>query len=253
MRSVGKSDFDSFYGTDLAYVHDRAFGGYCRQAVPGLLSALAMHGISEGTVVDLGCGSGVWLAALKQNGYTPVGIDLSPEMIRLARLRVDGAKLVEGSVFEAEMPSCRAITSVGEALNYCREGQEWESDLAALFVNAYGSLESGGLFVFDFRRPARTKARRQRRVDVSGDDWFLAAEIEEEPEGRRLTRRIVCSRKVRSEWRETKEVHLQRFLPAGRVLSMLRETGFRSRVVRSIGEWVLDEEHFGFIARKEGA
>ena len=73
------------YEEDLAYVHHEGFGDYSRGAAPGLLAALRDAGIATGKVIDLGCGSGIWLRALSDAGYAAVGVDQSPAMLELAR------------------------------------------------------------------------------------------------------------------------------------------------------------------------
>src|SRR5262245_42108156 len=106
-----------FYGTDLAYIHHVGFAGFARAAAPGLLRILRRHRV-HGTVVDLGCGSGVWAGALSDAGYDVVGIDLSPAMVRLARRTAPKALFRRGSLFGAAIPRCGAVTAIGECLNY---------------------------------------------------------------------------------------------------------------------------------------
>ena len=54
------------------------------QAVLGLLAALVREG--GGSVVgDIGCGTGRLAPYLAGQGFTPRGVDLSPEMVRVAR------------------------------------------------------------------------------------------------------------------------------------------------------------------------
>jgi len=48
------------YGEDLAYIHDVGFGDFAWRAAPGVLARLQRHGVDHGTVVDLGCGTGIW-------------------------------------------------------------------------------------------------------------------------------------------------------------------------------------------------
>ena len=73
------------YGEDLAWVHHDGFGAFARQSAPGLLALLRQAGIENGRVIDLGCGSGIWAAALGRAGYDAYGIDSSRHMIALAR------------------------------------------------------------------------------------------------------------------------------------------------------------------------
>src|SRR3954471_24084374 len=50
-------------------------------------SLLRRHGISEGAVLELGCGTGKHAEHLVRLGYSVQGIDLSPSMVEIARRR----------------------------------------------------------------------------------------------------------------------------------------------------------------------
>ena len=64
----------AFYAEDLAYIHHAGFTDMAREAAPYLLKRLREAGIANGLVVDLGCGSGVWVAKLVAAGHRPIGI-----------------------------------------------------------------------------------------------------------------------------------------------------------------------------------
>lgn len=49
-------------------------------------------------IADLGCGSGVFTDHLRQQGYDPVGLDISPKLIALARTKYPGIEFLEGDV-----------------------------------------------------------------------------------------------------------------------------------------------------------
>src|SRR5438128_5024907 len=101
------------YGDDLAYIHDVGFGWFATGAAPGLLEILRQHGVDQGHVVDLGCGSGLWARELVRAGYGVTGIDQSAAMLRLARQRAPAARFNKGSFLSVKLPSCDALTSMG--------------------------------------------------------------------------------------------------------------------------------------------
>jgi SAM-dependent methyltransferase len=49
-------------------------------------------------VADLGCGSGTFTDLLRQAGYRAVGVDISPKLVALGRLKYPGLELIEGDV-----------------------------------------------------------------------------------------------------------------------------------------------------------
>ena len=69
------------YRDDLAYIHDRGYGALANDAATRLVAELADARIASGTVVDLGCGSGVLAQALGKAGYHVVGVDQSEAML----------------------------------------------------------------------------------------------------------------------------------------------------------------------------
>ena len=99
------------YKDDLAYIHDVGFGSFARGATPGLLEILRRRGLTQGLVVDLGCGSGIWARALVDAGYDVLGIDISAAMIEMARRRVPEGDFRPGSFLQATLPPCEAWTS----------------------------------------------------------------------------------------------------------------------------------------------
>jgi 2-polyprenyl-3-methyl-5-hydroxy-6-metoxy-1,4-benzoquinol methylase len=80
------------YREDLAYIHDVGHGAIARDAAERLIAELAVARHPSGTVVDLGCGSGILAGALVEAGYQVVGIDMSDAMVALARARAPNAE-----------------------------------------------------------------------------------------------------------------------------------------------------------------
>ncbi len=60
------------------------------------------------TVLDLGCGTGSNLVALIKRGAHTIGIDISPDLVRLACKRLDDARLQSelqvGSAYDTGLP-----------------------------------------------------------------------------------------------------------------------------------------------------
>ena len=49
-------------------------------------------------VADLGCGSGVFSDLLQQAGFKVVGVDISPKLIAIGKLKYPGIELLEGDI-----------------------------------------------------------------------------------------------------------------------------------------------------------
>jgi SAM-dependent methyltransferase len=236
------------YESDLAYIHDSGFGGFARGSAPGLLSLLQENDITGGLVVDLGCGSGIWARALADLGYEVVGVDISPAMIELARQQVPEAQFHIQSFVEFPIPACRAVTALGEVFNYLFDPKNSLRTLRRVCKGVFDALPPHGLLVFDVAAPGRCKGIRQRFTE--GDDWTCLVEMHQDVARQRLTRRIVSFRKVGDTYRRNEESHTQQLYPGAKIAEMLRQIGFRVRLVRSYSGYPLPERVVGIVARK---
>jgi magnesium-protoporphyrin O-methyltransferase len=81
---------EPFYAEDLAVIHAEGFGGL-GAAAAGLVEALLGEGIAGARVLDIGCGAGALAAPLSESGAEVTGLDLSPDLLDLARLRAPSA------------------------------------------------------------------------------------------------------------------------------------------------------------------
>jgi SAM-dependent methyltransferase len=236
------------YENDLAYIHDRGFGGFARGSAPGLLQLFQQNGITEGLVVDLGCGSGIWAKELTDAGYRVIGVDISPAMIALARQRVPEGRFHVGSFVEFRLPACRAVTALGEVFNYQFDPNSSLQTLRRVCKGVFDALTPNGLLVFDVAEPGRCKGLTQRFVE--GEDWCCLVEYRHDAAKQQLTRRIVSFRKVGDMYRRREETHTQQLYPGTKIAEMLRAIGFRVRQVRSYGRYPLGPAVVALAARK---
>src|SRR4249920_1412740 len=110
-------DATGFYGAEQAGIHHREFGRLAGRAADLLTRELVAAGLASGTVVDLGCGSGILARRMTDAGYDVLGVDVSAAMLDLARQEAPRARFVQGSLLDAELPaSAVAVTATGEAL-----------------------------------------------------------------------------------------------------------------------------------------
>jgi SAM-dependent methyltransferase len=236
------------YQNDLAYIHDTGFGGFSRGSAPGLLSLFRGNGITEGVVVDLGCGSGIWARALADSGYEVVGVDISPAMIEIARQRVPEAKFHVQSFVEFPIPACRAVTALGEVFNYLFDPNNSLRTLRRVCQRIFDTLIPKGLLVFDVAEPGRYKGLTQKFLE--GEDWTCLVELRHDVAKQQLTRCIVSFRKIGDSYRRHEETHTQQLYPGTKIAEMLRHIGFRVRPMRSYGEYSLPPGDAAFVARK---
>ena len=238
------------YQADLSYVHDAGFTGYVREAIPGLLKILRQRGIKNGLVIDLGCGSGVWARALTLAGYEALGVDLSQEMLKLARKHAPKARFLRASLLDVELTSCQAVTAIGEPVNYLFDPRSSMAALAKLFRRIHRALLPGGVFVFDVATPGRSGQFGPVLKHVEGRDWALLFRTEEDRRSRILTRHMTIFRKVGRAYRRSSESHRLRLYTREQIERQLRAAGFEIQVARSYGKSLPRPGLLVFIAAK---
>jgi SAM-dependent methyltransferase len=239
-----------YYQEDLAFIHDVGYGEFARTAAPGILDIFARHKIRDGLVVDLGCGSGLWAEQLIKRGFDVVGIDISEAMIQLARRRAPQAEFRVASLFQADIPPCKAVTSLGECISYLFDTGNDNRTLRQLFRRIYTKLAPGGVFIFDVMEPGELGRATTARSFSEGDDWMTVVEKHEDRRQQTLTRRITTFRKVGDLYRRADEVHRVRLYDAAAMAAELRRIGFRVRTTRRYGSYALHKARVAFIARK---
>jgi len=241
-----------FYARDLAHVHDEAFGHLARGGAETLLRRLRDLGLTDGLVVDLGCGSGITAEALTEAGYDVLGVDVSPDLLAIARDRAPKARFVEASLYDAELPSgCAAVTAIGEILSYRRDPRAGRAATRDLFGRVHAALQPGGLFQFDVVEPGRERGG-PRKTWHQGSDWTLCFEATEDDAARTLERRMTIFRRVGEDvYHRSDETHHMWLLSRDEVMLDLAEAGFeRMQLLSAYGRHVrFGPGHAGFLAR----
>ena len=238
----------SLYQEDLAYIHHAGFSGLATGAAPGLLALFRKAGITEGLVVDLGCGSGLWARDLLAAGYSVLGVDSSPAMIELAREVAPGATFEVASLHDVEIPPCSAVTSLGESIGYLPADSTAGQELGGLFARVARSLRPGGLFIFDLILRSRGRPMQYRGWSA-GPDWAVLADVREDPDAPLLTREITTFREVGAAYRRSCETHQVRLYTREEIERELRQAGFSVRVLRRYGTHDLPPQRLAFCGR----
>src|SRR4051794_11919277 len=111
------------YAEDLAYIHHVGFGDFARKTGPWLVKTLRERGIAGSLIVEIGCGTGITSRELVSAGYSVLGVDNSAAMLKIARSFAPKVKFRRMSWTKFEIPSCEAVTAIGEVLGYRFDSQ----------------------------------------------------------------------------------------------------------------------------------
>ncbi|MBR6321383.1 MAG: class I SAM-dependent methyltransferase, partial [Lachnospiraceae bacterium] len=117
-----------------------------------LTGLLRMHGVADGLVCELGCGTGTMTELLAKAGYDMTGIDSSEDMLQQAIQKREASGLsilyLLQDMREIELyGTMRAFVSVCDTMNYLTEPEDFLEVLK--LVNNY--LDPGGVFIFDLK------------------------------------------------------------------------------------------------------
>lgn len=128
--------------------------------------------LAAAPILDLGCGPGRHLAALKASGKDALGVDLSPVAIRLARRR--GATAIPGDVFGTVPRSGRWRTALLLDGNVGIGGAP-----IALLRRTCELLAPGGVALVELEPPGAPTARTRIRIEAGGEvsEWFRWARV----------------------------------------------------------------------------
>lgn len=108
------------------------------------------NNITNGTVLDLACGTGSMSIELIKNGFDVIGIDLSENMLELASNRLleygDNFSLLKGNMTDYRLDkNVKACICSLDSINHLNDIK----DVEKTFCNVYNSLDKNGVFVFD--------------------------------------------------------------------------------------------------------
>lgn len=217
---------------------------------------LKEHGIGEGLVLDLGCGTGKMTRLLAKQGYDMIGVDMSEDMLGIAREHEEseGILYLLQDMREFELyGTVKAVVSVCDCMNYILEPEE----LLTVFKLVNNYLDPGGIFVFDMNTPWKyreelgTQTICENREDASfiWDNYF-----DEESEINEYDLTLFVEEKP-GWYRRYEEFHYQRSYDPELIRQLLEEAGME--VLAFYGEGTHEEpeetcSRMYFVAREHG-
>src|ERR1044071_8344261 len=152
-KETSAAPYDAMAPDYEAFVGDEVENRY-PQWLAGLIALVAEHGVTGGRALDVGCGTGRSLDALRLAGYEAAGIDPSRGMMAIARERLgEGIPLEVGGLPDLPPgPPADLVTAFNDIIN-CVPPRQLEASIAALA----GRVAPGGILLFDANGPLTFK------------------------------------------------------------------------------------------------
>ncbi len=166
--------------SSLAAVYDRLNADIDYKAWADYIEAQLekYYGRKPGSVLDLACGTGSMTIELASRGYDMTGVDLSEEMLSIARAKCDARRfahqvlLVRQDMSELELyGSVNAVVCCLDSLNYLTDTKA----LGRTFSRVHNYLDPGGVFVFDMNAPAKFERVYADNAYILEDEGILCA------------------------------------------------------------------------------
>lgn len=133
----------------LSRVYDLGWGEFAERYLSLIAQLLNERDIKQTRILDIACGTGILAIALARQGYFVCGIDISPEMVTIAKAKSSGMANVSFDVEDMTRFHVRGkfdlITCTFDSLNYLLD----INDVRAMFRRVTSALRKSGLFVFD--------------------------------------------------------------------------------------------------------
>lgn len=189
------------------------------------------------SVADLGCGTGSLAIPLARSGFDVYGIDLSSEMLSVARSKWDetpqqAIRPRSGTIrwLQQDMTSWElaepidAVISFCDCINYLTD----EADVEAAFRSTYNALKPGGSFLFDVHPPATLIRYGEEQPFVLDErDIAYIWTCDFEPQDCRIQHNLsIFARESDGRFNRFEETHVQRAYDPEWIVGALAKAGF---------------------------
>ena len=247
-----------------AFAYFYAQGPYLAfsQRMAELLPAvLERFGAKPRTILDIACGEGTFAVAMAQKGLQVTGVDLSPQMLQLARERAEREN-VNAEFLLQDMRSLAfedkrfdLVTCWFDSLNYLLELE----DLQRTFAGVYRALKKTGLFIFDMNTIYGLVVNWQRYpcyVQQDTSELFEIQRVSYDFAHNLAIMRITGFLKQGDVWTRMDEVHRERGYTLEEIRQCLKETGFQELAcwgsLEEMSEPKPDSGRVWFVTTKRG-
>ena len=209
-----------------ATIYNRTWGPkLVDMVVPALEKVLLPHMPPGAAILDLCCGSGQITEALSKRGFAMTGIDISAEMIDLARHNAPSCHFLLGDARSFELPTALdGVISTQDSMNHIVRIE----DLSAVFESVHRVLRPGGLFVFDVLLGDLYHPEPQSLGVNVEEDYVMIVRDSFDAEQHLLRGETTIFYFVEGEqgWRRDDSIGWEKFYTAAELESALRAAGF---------------------------
>jgi SAM-dependent methyltransferase len=220
----------------LAPIYDQiGMGEFARILTPRLIDYAQQIDWLGRRIIVLGCGTGASIEYLAQYPYNLIGVDQSPEMLGIARQKLDDPDL---NIKWQQQDIREPTNNVGAvdlvlALNVMNELNSLR-DLEAVFGNVQRILEPGKLFMFDMSTVQGLTEDGSNSSDMVYNDprvLTVFGSNEYDYERQMHTRQFLIFQRDGALWARAEAKRILRAFPVQAVASLLQRSGFNIKTL----------------------
>ncbi|MGI6112727.1 MAG: class I SAM-dependent DNA methyltransferase [Mahellales bacterium] len=212
----------------LAYVYDSLMKDVnYDQWIEFILDVLQKHSLTYGSILELGCGTGNITIPLAQRGYSLVGVDISGDMLAVAKDKAIqkglDILLIQQDILDLNIPMMfDCLLSTCDCINYILDIQA----LAKLLKKLYNILNKDGIFIFDINSPYRIKEINNNTFIWDRNGIYYVWEGSFNKQTKVCEYYITFFIKEGQLYQRFDEVHYQRAYELNEILDLLVQAGF---------------------------
>lgn len=176
----------------------------------------------SGLVLDCGCGTGSLLQQLQARGYDCTGVDVSADMLSVARSKLgDRAHLICQTLENIDLYGAYDIAFCSlDTINHILQ----KNRLNRFFQRVYHFIEPGGHFIFDFKTRRAFEASRGVTLSEHGQNLLI---VEGSFGSTYASYQFTVFEKNADElYRRTEDFVEERFYSGAELKKMLTDAGF---------------------------
>lgn len=216
------------YG-EFAEIYARHWEQFGRLLLPWFPVLVKRFDLVDRSILDLACGTGHFTIGVAGDDRRVIGVDQSPDMLRIARERARTAG-TDVQWIEQDMRRLRIdepvelVTCWFDSLNYLVEPQ----DVRDTFRAVRDALVPGGAFLFDVNTISGLSEQWNTCTSIQVDEpnCFVVTDAQFDEETSTNTLELHGFVKDHHGFKRVHERHIQRGYPIGHLVKWLKDAGF---------------------------
>ncbi len=241
---------------DFAYIYDKLINDVdYKEWADYYFKIFQRYGLNPKLGLDLGCGTGNLTVELANRGIEMTGVDLSEDMLMVAREKSEGMDILylNQDMTEFELyGTVDFIVSSLDCINYITD----KRDLLKVMKLANNYLEPGGLFIFDINTCHKLEnVIGDNTFILEDDDCFCSWQNEYDKKRRLSDFYLTFFAKDGESYVRFDEHHTERAYDIDEIKALIESSGMRLLKVyhdRSFENPKKNSERVFFVAQEQG-